>query len=136
MKREVKFRGKCAHSDAWVYGNLIYYDNYETPDISGYNPYMEKGADDDWRNIPVDSWTIGQYTGLKDKNGNEIYEGDIVKWAHDGLCYVVEFRRGMFFASAHELNEDVYGGYPLWMICDDNDLCEIIGNIYDNKITK
>lgn len=136
MKREVKFRGKCAHSDAWVYGNLIYYDNCETPDIIGYNPYMERGADDDWRTIPVDSWTIGQYTGLKDKNGREIYEGDIVKWAYDGLCYVVAFRSGMFFASAHELNEDVFGGYPLWMICEANRLCEIVGNIYDNKITK
>ena len=135
MKRVVKFRGKCAYTDKWVYGNLIDYGYGETPEICGFNPYCEKEDDgDDWYSAAVDSWTIGQYTGLKDKNDKLIYEGDIVKWAHDGLCYVVEFRRGMFFASAHELNEGIYGGYPLWMLCDDNDLVEIVGNIHDNKI--
>lgn len=82
--------------------------------------------------VPVDDKTVGQLTGLKDKQGRDIYEGDIVRWDKDGKLYVVEFRSGMSYASVEPCNRHVYGGFPLWCLCVEEQHCAIVGNIYDN----
>lgn len=132
MKREIKFGGKSIYDVEWLYGSLIKIeeDRYAIiPDLNDIEIGNSIGI------YEVDPITIGQFTGLRDKNGIEIYEGDIIRWRRDGKLYLVKFYAGMFYASVEELNKGVYGGIPLHALTVDEEdeyKCEVCGNIYDN----
>ena len=120
--RTIKFRGKVRRTGKWFYGNLY------VKDIYGRTHTTKCGCFD------IDPETVGQFTGLMDKNGAEIYEGDIVEWEIDNRKYVVKFWEGMFYASVKEYNEGILGGFSLHVFTqgDEGYRCEIVGNIHDN----
>lgn len=119
--RTIKFRGKCCHSDAWAYGNLVDYEEEECPEIQGFDVFRE--GRDVWQEINVERDTIGQFTGLRDKNGKEIYEGDIVR-TNRYVTSVIYHEAGFRLRVIE--NKKIS---PLYMRGE----LEVIGNIYDDE---
>ena len=129
--RTIKFRAKNKNG-VWYYGSLVYSDKLDAA------IYFQTGLGSvkviDW--VYVNPETIGQFTGLYDAHGKEIYEGDILKWKADNRLYAVIFNWGMFYASVEVCNQEIYGGFPLHALAGDEKGIEIIGNIYDNPELK
>lgn len=119
----IKFRGKRIDNGKWVYGDFEY---NRKKAVARIHTYDENG--DYERQYVVDNTTVGQYIGLGDKNGKEIYEGDIiVQQGYSGKRkMLVRFEHGAFIAGKHSGSSTATRPMLIQM------RCVVIGNIHDN----
>ena len=148
---EIMFRGKRKDNAEWVYGNFV------RGCVNDFAYIVEFGNKELCRNyVEVIPSTVGQYTGLTDKNGKKIFEGDIIRYAdlYDYNCYLEsidnpEAYDNIDLGNIWTIDEVVYGirfGYPAFDLnehdFETNGLSElsesgqffyeVIGNIHDN----
>lgn len=121
--RNIIFRGKRLDNGEWIYGGLLQSNKYELPCKCAYMPSPTLTGESFWKvllDYEVDPATVGQYTGLQDKNGKKIFEGDILS---DGaFTYEVRYK-GTGFVT-------ILDGHVYTM--DTRPTKIVIGNIHDN----
>ena len=133
--REILFRGECTETGDWVKGFYVrLYDDKGHESHRIYPGYAETDCGDyypDW--YEVDPETVGQYTGLTDKNGKKIFEGDILSspdgtFENTGMGHILLYK-GMWtsFYGQDAIGRDCFD--ELYAVCDSR---EVIGNIHDN----
>lgn len=138
MNRIIKFRGKCIDNGEWKYGDLlhivggcvIYHGSHTDSTLIEDRPniavelYMDEVS-------PVHPDTVGQFTGLYDADGKEIYEGDIVlQQGYNGRKQPmkVRFECGAFIVGYHGGSSTKQT--PMLL----NSRSEVVGNVFDDKL--
>lgn len=140
--REIKFRGFRKDENGstvitvknekvrgdWVYGYLIGNDVIVGDAVVFYGDYLKCEY---WYRVTPE--TVGQFTGLTDEKGNEIYEGDLVSTDLDRHFNVVQYRNGSFMFQCYDDGKTYYD-YAFSSYEDETqlDFGKVIGNIYEN----
>ena len=128
--REILFRGKRLDNGEWVYGSFIQVEHEDGSFKTAIFQKKDAGGD-----AEVSPATVGQYTGLNDKNGKRIFEGDVVVCRQEIAgnfidCHIeigfVEMKHGAF--GLHR-KQGYYRPFKDWL---ENYEYEVIGNIHDN----
>ena len=148
MNRTIKFRGKNKDI-GWLFGQLAYGLNGETYIIEEVELDNSYGLEETmlfatmW--YRVDKETIGQYTGLHDENGKEIYEGDIIEFSYDVFTGnfdtkvgrgTIEFIDGAFYIKPFEIegkkikDTDTEEWFLLYTV--NTDTLTVLGNVHEN----
>lgn len=139
MNRVIRFRGKRKDSKEWVYGDLHTLCGHIHIHVTPFDKYN------------IDRATVGQFTGLKDKTGKDIYEGDILRsdtypysfeegkdnyyavvwWSDDDAAFVTETR-----VASHAKVKGISNGNCEYLgellLKEEDSVFEVIGNIHDN----
>lgn len=113
--REIEFRGKRIIDDTWIYGGYIKTHRTNKSLIGGTSRFCK-----------IKPETLGQYTGLKDKNGTKIFEGDVVNMLNITdypmqIKWSKKWARFIFYNLVDKTEMNLF-----------TEQCEVIGNIYDN----
>lgn len=132
--RTIKFRGKRKGTGKWVYGDLVRNVEGAFAVVPPFQMYMNNVCS----NYEVETESVGQFTGLHDKNGKEIYEGDVVRYSDtmdfffispvlfkDG-CFCMETKCGTRIEFS---NKGIYQDYLCTINYDIE--YEVIGSIHD-----
>ena len=124
MKREIKFRGKEFETRQWIEGSLTTYPRYYPTITLVENAELIPKK----RTCVVLPETVCQFSEITDKNGNSIFEHDLIliHESESSYQFTVEvlFHKGMFC-----YKNKACGFTPLWYV---SDRCEVIGNVFDN----
>jgi len=131
MSREIKFRGRHIESGEWIYGYLIGNDVIVGKIVDWDDEYF---CTEYW--YKVDPTTVGQYTGLKDRNGKEIYEGDIVqsetiRYSESGhFNGMIKVQGAVFYDNGKFQSQ--YTDHSIRDLLFGLNYHEVIGNVWEN----
>ena len=127
--KQIKFRGKRKDNNQIIYGDLCIYDIIYFIGIAKTIFELRKNVfvpNVIWYEVEPES--VGQFTGLEDKQGKEIYEGDIFDSPSKNKFYVIWFKDGWFIQNVKDK-----GIHPIQRLSEIASYWKVIGNVYENQ---